>query len=67
MSDINIETKINSVAESLEIMGFKLLADMVRVSKITDLSGYAEMCETEAEKKGEIFIAEKMRAIQCSL
>ena len=63
MSEIETEAKINSVAEGFELMGFKLMADIVRASKGLDLEGYAEMCRNYAEKKGEIFIAERMRSI----
>ncbi|HEV2917580.1 MAG TPA: hypothetical protein VGW78_07605 [Candidatus Babeliales bacterium] len=63
MSDLETETKIKSVAEGFELMGFKLMADIVRASKGLDLEGYAEMCRQAAERKGEIFIAEKMRMI----
>jgi hypothetical protein len=51
------------VAECLEIMGLKLLAECVKASESKDIGGYAEIAKNEAEKRNEVFIAERMRMI----
>lgn len=63
MPNLEMERKISAVAESLEIMGFKLLAEFARLAEGDEIIGYAEIAKLEAERQKEFFIAEKMRFI----